>query len=101
MPDHLHLLAEATREDADLKRFTTAAKQLSGYYFKQARGERLWQRYGYEHVLRHEESTPAVVKYIVENPIRARLAAQPLDYPFWGSFVWSREELLEFIARAA
>jgi len=101
MPDHLHLLAEATRKDSDLKRFIKAAKQLSGYYFKRARREALWQRYGYEHVLRDEESTPAIIKYIIENPIRAGLAVQPLDYPHWGSFVCSREELLEYIARAA
>jgi putative transposase len=101
MPDHVHLLAEATREDADLKRFTKIAKQLSGFYFRQARGEVLWQRYGYEHVLRYEEATPAIAKYIVENPIRAGLAVTPLDYPHWGSFVCSREELLDYIERAA
>jgi putative transposase len=101
MPDHVHLLVEATREDADLKRFTKLAKQLSGFYVKQARGEPLWQRYGYEHVLRHDEATPAVAKYIVENPIRAGLVVTPLDYPHWGSFVCSRGELLDYIERAA
>jgi putative transposase len=101
MPDHVHLLVEATREDADLRRFIKAAKQLSGFYFKQVSQQRLWQRYGYEHVLRQEEVTGAIAKYIVENPLRAGLVADPRAYPHWGSSVWSREELLEYIARAA
>ena len=101
MPDHVHLLVEGVREDADLKRFVKAAKQSSGYYFKRRWQQPLWQRYGYEHVLRSEESTAAIARYIVENPVRARLVIEPLDYPHWGSSICSRQELLEYIGRAA
>ncbi len=101
MPDHVHMLVEAAREDADLKRFIKSAKQLSGYYFKQRWQQTLWQRYAYEHVLRDEEVTAAIARYIVENPVRARLVTDPLDYPHWGSAVCSREELWEYITRAA
>lgn len=101
MPDHVHLLVEAMTEGSDLKRFVKLAKQRSGYYFKQAFATRLWQRYGYEHILRREESTPSVVRYIIENPLHAGLALAPLDYPYWGSFRYTREELLEYAERAA
>ena len=98
MPDHLHILAGGGREDSNLKEFTARAKQYSGYYFKQATGKSLWQRYGYEHTLRDEESTLDVMRYIINNPVRACLVSDLAAYPFWGSTVCSREELLEYLA---
>jgi len=84
-----------------LKRFTKYAKQYSGFYFRQLTSLFLWQRYSYERVLRNEEATPAVARYLIANPVRARIVLSPADYPFWGSFVYTREALLEYIARAA
>ena len=98
MPAHVHLLVEGEREGSDCKRFIKAATQYSGFAYSRARRERLWQRYGFERVLRHEEATSEVIRYIVANPLRAGLARSPEDYPFWGSFRHTREELLEFIA---
>jgi REP element-mobilizing transposase RayT len=100
MPDHLHLAVEGRREDADLKIFIKRMKQFSGFYFKQAHGVTLWQRYGYEHVLRSNEDTKGVVRYILENPLRAHLARDVRDYPFFGSSEYSRAELLEFCSFA-
>ena len=100
MPDHVHLLADGDRADADLKRFIKFAKQYSGFYFRRTTGLLLWQRYGFERVLRSEEATAAVARYTIANPVRAGLVQSPLDYPFWGSFVHTREALLEHIARA-
>jgi putative transposase len=93
MPDHLHLLVQGKSENADLKRFIARAKQLSGYHYAQAFRGRLWQRYGYERALRESEPTATVVKYLLENPIRAGLVARVEDYPFLGSFECSRAEL--------
>jgi putative transposase len=101
MPDHVHLLIAGERDDADLKRFTKYAKQYSGFYFRQLNGLFLWQRYGYERVLRNEEATPAVARYTIANPVRAGIVQSPADYPFWGSFVYTRDALLEYIGRAA
>ena len=101
MPDHVHLLVAGERDDADLKRCTKDAKQYSGFYFRQLTGLVLWQRYGYERVLRNEEATPAVARYTIANPVRAGIVQSPADYPFWGSFVYTREALLEYIQRAA
>ena len=97
MPDHLHLIAEGVSETADLKRFIAGAKQVSGFEYAQAnRGSRLWQRYGFEHVLRDDESTQRAVRYILENPVRAGLVEHPRDYPQIGSSVFTIEELLEY-----
>jgi putative transposase len=100
MPDHLHMLVEGTHVDADLKGFVIRVKQLSGYHFKRETRQPLWQRYGYERVLRDDESTLSVVRYIVENPLRAALTNDPASYPFWGSSVYSREQLMEHVQQS-
>lgn len=96
MPDHVHLLVQSQQESEDARRFIARAKQFSGYWYSQTHGGKLWQRYGYERVLRDNEGTAPVARYILENPVRAGLAAEPLDYPFLGSDVYTREQLLEF-----
>ena len=97
MPDHVHLLVEGLSEAADCKHFIASAKQLSGFYYKKRYGRRLWQRYGFERVLRNEEATLTVAKYIIENPVRAGLVTHPRDYPFIGSSVYTLDELLDAI----
>ena len=97
MPDHLHLLAEGIAADADLKAFTARAKQFSGYHFARQTRTRLWQRYGYERVLRAEETTRDVIRYILDNPVRAGLTMDVGSYPFWGSEVYSRDQLIEYV----
>jgi len=98
MPDHLHLLVEGKSAGSDAKQFIVRAKQYSGFYYQQARGSKLWQRYGFEHVLRDDELTLVVAKYILENPVRAGLVKQVEDYPFVGSLVYLLPDLLEAIA---
>ncbi len=100
MPDHVHLLVEGNRPDSDLQRFIKSAKQYSGFYFAKKTNQRLWQRYGFERALRSDEATTAVARYIIENPVRAALVRAPHEYPHWGSFIYSREQLLEFVERA-
>jgi putative transposase len=94
MPDHLHLLIEGTSDDSDAKRFIKAFKQYSGYYYAQQRQGALWQRYGFEHVLRDEEVTVVVAKYILANPVRAGLADTIEQYPFVGSLVYEVKDLI-------
>ena len=94
MPDHLHLLIEGTSDDSDGKRFMKAFKQYSGYYYAKMRRGRLWQRYGFEHILRDDEATVEVVRYILRNPVRAGLAASVEEYPFVGSLAYKLKNLL-------
>ena len=69
------------------------AKQYSGYYYSQRYRARLWQRYVYEHVVRDDETVDDVVRYIVENPVRAGLVERVADYRFVGSLVTDRDGL--------
>jgi putative transposase len=95
MPDHVHLLIEGESTDCDGQRFVGLAKQLSGFHFKKQVGFALWQRYGYERVLRSDEQTLIVARYILENPVRAWLVRSVHDYPYLGSTKYEVGHILE------
>jgi putative transposase len=94
MPDHVHLAVIGTRESSDARRFIVLAKQLSGFAYRQGRADRLWQRYAFERVLRNGDDLPAVINYVLANPVRAGLVERIEDYPFVGSCTCSLQELL-------
>ena len=62
--------------------------------FKQRFGKSLWQRYGFERVLRNDEPTLGVARYTLENPVRAGLVTCAEEYPFAGSLVYPIAEIL-------
>jgi putative transposase len=97
MPDHVHLLVEGCSDNADALAFVHQAKQRSAYAFSQAQGQRLWQPSFFDRILRDDEASLSVARYIFENPVRAGLVANPEDYPFSGSSKYSVKEILEAI----
>jgi putative transposase len=100
MPDHLHLVVTGTSETSDLTRFVHLAKQRSGYRFTRTSRMRLWQDSYFEHVLRNVDVETRVIRYVMDNPIRAGLVTSPADYPHWGSQRYSRETLLDSVTNA-
>jgi len=90
MPDHLHYLAEGLSDRADLLRFTRTFRQRSGYRHRQARSDRLWQEGYFDRHLREEDATLEVVSYIIANPVRAGLCANPQQYPFSGGTCYEK-----------
>ena len=84
MPDHVHLLVEGLTEDAELPNFVKHAKQISGHAHKQQFGKLLWQPSWFDRVLREEEVTKDVIRYILLNPVRAGLVQIAADYPLSG-----------------
>ncbi len=97
MPDHMHALVSGRDAGSDFRRFVALAKQRSGYVFARARQSRLWQEGYYDRALRQEETAVAVVAYLIENPVRAGLVEHVEHYPYWGSSIWTRDELLELV----
>ena len=77
-------------DSSDCRRFISRAKQFSGFHYAKAFGHRLWQRYGFERVLRDDEATLVVAKYILDNPLRGNLVQCVDDYPYGGSRLYSR-----------
>ena len=86
MPDHIHLLIEGKTENADMIKFISIFKQRTAFWFNRRYNIRLWQPGYYEHVLRKDEATSAVARYIFENPVRKGIVSNYLQYPYSGSF---------------
>ena len=82
MPDHLHLLVEGTAPDADFRTFMRYLRRRMALEYRRCTLLDLWQDGYFERVLRHDEATPQVIAYILENPVRAGLVQDPAEYPF-------------------
>ena len=95
MPDHLHLLVEGLSEDSQLPNFVSRLKQRTGFLYRRMTGRSLWQSRYYDRVLRHEEMSATVCRYILENPVRAGLTSAMGDYPYAGSDVFTVEQIME------
>jgi len=93
MPDHLHALVEARSEQSDFRAFVKRFKQTTGYRHRQLTNQPLWQPGFHERVLRNDEASAAIVRYILENPVRAGIARQIGQYPFAGSGVYDPASL--------
>ena len=88
MPDHLHVLLHATSETADLQAFMKRFKQMTGFAYKQQMRQTLWQRGYHDRILRDDESSESIARYILENPIRAGLTTAWGEYPYAWSDVY-------------
>jgi putative transposase len=88
MPDHFHgLLALAEGNDLSgvMNQLKGRSARSINVYLR--RGGPLWQANYHDHALRSEEDRLTVARYIVANPVRARLVEHVADYPHWDS-VW-------------
>jgi putative transposase len=97
MPDHIHVVVEGASNESDLRRFVKLAKQRSGFHFARVYDGPLWQESYFDRTLRRDESLSEVLRYVLLNPVRAGLVEDPRDYLHWGSGIWTRSELLDFV----
>jgi putative transposase len=96
MLDHVHKLVRGRTATADGRKFIRKAKQYSGFYFQKKFKQRLWQRYGRDDVIADDDDIRPIAQYIIENPVRAGVVARTEDYPFIGSQIYSKEELIKW-----
>ena len=89
MPDHLHLVVEGRHEASDMRRFAKVSKQRVRFVFRMRFEIReTWQEGYFDRVLRSDEATEVVVRYVLDNPVRAGLVETAEDYPFSGALFW-------------
>jgi len=101
MLDHLHVLVAGESDQSNFQKFVKRFKQISGFRHRLDERAALWQPGYHERILRDDEATDAIVRYILENPIRAGLAPALGEYPFAGSDVYDRKALLSAWERRA
>jgi len=87
MPDHIHLLWAGLAEGSD----QCLAMEFLRKHLRRELGPASWQQRAYDHVLQENERKPdaitAAVHYLLQNPVRAGLAASSSDYLFLGCCV--------------
>ena len=88
MPDHLHWLFELG-EEYDLGNVVKRLKGRSAKAINHILGRNgpIWQREYYEHALRQDEDVHETARYIIANPLRAKLVESLGDYPLWDA-IW-------------
>ncbi|SDT37119.1 REP element-mobilizing transposase RayT [Pseudomonas sp. Z003-0.4C(8344-21)] len=87
MPDHFHWLVEL--ENCSLRKLMRETKSLTAREVNLASGRNgpLWQQGFHDRALRREDDLVKMARYVVANPLRARLVDKIGDYPLWDT-VW-------------
>lgn len=88
MPDHLHWLFQL----GEVEMLSTVVKKLKARSAQRvnrhlARQGALWQKAFYDRAVRREDDIRAIARYIVANPLRAKLVESIGDYPLWDA-IW-------------
>ena len=89
MPDHVHVVIEGTSESSDLRRWAAVSKQRAEFALRRCfRIYPVWQEGFYERVVRSDEATEVVIRYVLNNPVRAGIVQRAEDYPFSSALYW-------------
>lgn len=87
MPDHFHWLIEL--QQCSLNELMQKTKSLSTRAVNKSSGRSgsLWQQGYHDRALRRDEDLVKLARYVVANPLRARLVERLGDYPLWDA-IW-------------
>ena len=85
MPDHVHLIFTPLYDGDSLRsvaEIMQGIKSTSAHKINRllSRSGQMWQRESFDRVLRREESIRAKVEYMVQNPVRAGLVKNAMEY---------------------
>jgi REP element-mobilizing transposase RayT len=92
MPNHVHLLA-ARFEEETLADIMQVFKSITSHKANKAlrRSGEFWMPDYFDRYIRNADHFNRTVKYIENNPVKARLCARPEEYRF--SSAWFREHV--------
>jgi len=80
MPDHFHLLVEASAEECDLVQFATTFRRRATTECAVSLRP-LWQDGYHDQVMRDDDRVEPIIEYLLNKPVRAGLAGPAADYP--------------------
>ena len=87
MPDHFHGILRLNNKP--LSKFILQCKSKSAVRVNQQlkRSGKVWQENFYDRALRVNEDRLQISRYIIANPLRAKLVDNIANYPYWNC-VW-------------
>lgn len=86
MPNHVHFLVQLPEDESFL--FARMMQLLKGRTAVAANrllhrsGQPFWQAESYDHLVRTDDEAERVMTYILNNPVKAGLAAEWQEWPF-------------------
>ncbi|MCQ8881277.1 transposase [Pseudoalteromonas shioyasakiensis] len=88
MPDHLHWIFQL-RPQQKLSAVIKLYKSMVTMSIRKRKGRKVvvWQSNFYDHQIRDENDLIHQARYVVANPLRAKLVKHVGDYPFWNC-IW-------------
>ncbi len=93
MPNHVHMLA--TRfEDYTLAEIMQSIKSITSHKANRIlkREGQFWMLDYFDRYIRNAEHFAKAIRYIEDNPVKARLCKQPEDWPFSSARFRARKE---------
>jgi putative transposase len=87
MPDHLHwlfTLGQRYELATAMKLFKARSARMANKMLH--RSGTFWQTGYYDHAVRSDEVLEKLGRYIVANPLRAKLVESVAEYAFWDAF---------------
>lgn len=86
MPDHMHILL-TLGSDESLSHLMARVKAVSARTARSVMksDDRTWANAFHDHALRRDEQVAVAAQYIIDNPVRAGLAENRWQWPFWDS----------------
>jgi REP element-mobilizing transposase RayT len=89
MPDHVHCILKPLALEGRLVRLADINHSLKSWTAQQTnrrlgRSGPLWQDASYDHLIRNQADYEEKAAYILDNPRRKGLVANPTQWPWWG-----------------
>jgi putative transposase len=97
MPDHAHIVMVGIQDDSPLCGLVKDWKQAAGFEWSKRGHGKLWQKGFWERVLRDDEDILSIARYVIENPVRAKLVKEPAQYPLLGSSEYTIAQILDAV----
>jgi len=94
MPDHLHVMTIGLEPSSDARGCMNLFKFKSGYWLSRQENRPCWQKDYYDHILREDSSTTECIRYIANNPVRAGLVEDAMEWPYLGAIGFDLREVL-------
>ena len=84
MPDHVHWLIQL-QSSKTLSQTVQSTKILCTKKVNSLLNDKgtIWQPSFHDHAIRHREALKEMARYVVANPVRARLVDSVVEYPHW------------------
>ena len=84
MPNHVHLLITPQTDVPKLLQKLKGSTARQANHWLGRTGTPFWQEESYDHLVRNSPEFVRIEKYIVQNPVQAKLVQSAEEYP-WSS----------------